>query len=343
LRAVRKPGSGGQSGLLWRAAIVALGFLILVVAPTAFAGWHARTAQPIATFSLTPAVLRSAPDPIEAKRIAAMNKAIPVNPHLAVPAAPFSLRGSLSQASAVDCMTAAIYYEAANESITGQRAVAQVVLNRMRHPAFPNSVCAVVFQGSERRTGCQFTFTCDGSLARRPSHNGWRRAQSVAFAALSGLVEPSVGHATHYHAAYVLPYWAKNLTKITEIGSHIFYQWRGPWASKQAFSDPYNADEAIPVTAQVALDGYLLAATYTEALSPTTKERLLGQPPAEGLVQATQDRERRPESTVASAEVADLNGSGLKISRSQITIPGAKLKDDLRGSLIGERPTLVPE
>src|SRR3546814_17339709 len=69
----------------------------------------------------------------------------------------------------MDCLTAAIYYEAAQESESGKRGVAQVVLNRARHPAFPSSICGVVYQGSERKTGCQFTFTFDGSLARKPS------------------------------------------------------------------------------------------------------------------------------------------------------------------------------
>ncbi len=343
LKTVRKPSSRERSGSRQRMAIFAPGFLVLVLASTAFAGWHGRTSQPIASFALTPDVVRSVPDPIEAKRIAALNQAIPANPDLAVPAAPFSLRGSLSQASAIDCMTAAIYYEAANEPITGQRAVAQVVLNRMRHPAFPNSVCAVVFQGSERRTGCQFTFTCDGSLARRPSRGGWERAQSVAFAALSGLVEPSVGHATHYHAAYVLPYWAKNLTKLNEIGSHIFYQWRGPWSSKTAFSDPYSGGEAIPMKAQVALDGYLLAATYTEDQSLITLDPILGPLPADGLVQATQDPELRRGSTTSSGKAPDLDGSGLQLARGQLTIPSTKLKDDQRGSVIDERATLIAE
>lgn len=138
-------------------------------------------------------------DPAEAVRIRAMNHAMPFSPDRIVPAKPFLLLSATvgSQAlSAVDCLTAAVYYEAGNEPLNGQRAVAQVVLNRVRHPAFPASVCAVVFEGSMRATGCQFTFTCDGSLMRAPSAAGWKRAQAVAIAALSGYVEPSVGYAT---------------------------------------------------------------------------------------------------------------------------------------------------
>ena len=148
--------------------------------------------------------------------------------------------------SAVDCLTAAVYYEAANEPDQGQRAVAQVVLNRMRHPAFPNSVCGVVFQGSERRTGCQFSFTCDGSLARRPSASGWNRARVVAELAIAGRIEPSVGMATHYHANYVLPYWASSLDKITVIGAHIFYKWKGFWGKRASFTGRYTGEQMEP-------------------------------------------------------------------------------------------------
>ena len=158
--------------------------------------------------------------------------------------------------TALECLTSAIYYEAGNESYQGQRAVAQVILNRVRHPAFPNSVCGVVLQGSERRTGCQFTYTCDGSLARKPSIGGWQRAQSVALLALGGLVEPSVGMATHYHANYVIPYWAPKLDKIAQIGTHIFYKWKGGWGRRDAFTSRY-AGESIGSAQLASLTGLL--------------------------------------------------------------------------------------
>lgn len=138
--------------------------------------------------------------------------------------------------SALDCLTAAVYYEAGFEPAQGKRGVAQVVLNRVRHPAFPNSICGVVYQGSERRTGCQFTFTCDGSLDRPPVPLAWERAREVASGAMSGAVEQSVGMATHYHADYVVPYWASSLSKITKLGSHYFYRWTGNWGRRSAFT-----------------------------------------------------------------------------------------------------------
>jgi spore germination cell wall hydrolase CwlJ-like protein len=147
---------------------------------------------------------------------------------------------------ALDCLTAAVYYEAASESDEGEAAVAQVVLNRLRHPLFPKTVCGVVFQGSQLPTGCQFTFTCDGSLARRPSVDGWSRAQKVAARALDGYVVKSVGEATHYHTQWVVPYWQPTVTKLTQIGAHIFYRWSGGMGSPEAFHGQYAGFEVTP-------------------------------------------------------------------------------------------------
>jgi spore germination cell wall hydrolase CwlJ-like protein len=155
---------------------------------------------------------------------------------------PVTMANLAAHQSAVDCLTAAIYYEAASESDAGQRAVAQVVLNRVRHPAFPKTVCGVVYQGAERRTGCQFSFTCDGSLARIPSRAGWDHARGIAAAALAGYVEPAVGTATHYHTQWVVPYWAWSLDKITVLGAHIFYRWKGYWGRRAAFNGLYAGE-----------------------------------------------------------------------------------------------------
>jgi hypothetical protein len=110
----------------------------------------------------------------------------------------------------------------------------------MRHPEYPNSVCGVVYQGWERWTGCQFSFTCDGSLLRAPLPVFWRQAQEVAAAALNGHVQPTVGTATHYHADYVMPYWRPSLTKVGQIGAHIFYRWPGFAGTAPAFTNRYN-------------------------------------------------------------------------------------------------------
>ena len=130
-------------------------------------------------------------------------------------------------ARARDCLTAAVYHEARSEPVEGQRAVAQVVLNRVRDRAFPHSVCGVVYQGVGKGRGCQFSFACDGSTLRPRDPSAWERAERVAVAALNGGVMADVGNATFYHASYVLPWWARSLTRLGAVGSHIFYRWPG--------------------------------------------------------------------------------------------------------------------
>jgi len=165
--------------------------------------------------------------------------------------APFVLdTNDQARSRALHCLTQAVYYEAATEPREGQEAVAQVVLNRLKHPAFPKSVCGVVFEGSRRSTGCQFTFTCDGSLARAPVSWRWDAAEQVATAALAGHVASEVGASTHYHAAWMTPYWSASLVRTQRIGGHIFY--RMPGASPQALTGQYAGDEPAPPTASGA-------------------------------------------------------------------------------------------
>ena len=152
--------------------------------------------------------------------------------------------GGDDRVRALECLSQAVYYEAAREPQAGQEAVAQVVLNRVRHPSYPKSVCGVVYQGSARATGCQFTFTCDGSLRSAPEAGLWRQARRVAERALTGYVDKQVGSATHYHAQYVAPYWAPTLVKMAQVGQHIFYRWTGPYGEPRAFTGRYAGNEA---------------------------------------------------------------------------------------------------
>ena len=162
------------------------------------------------------------------------------------PALPFHLAGSgVDKARALQCLTTAIYYEAANEPTDGQRAVAQVILNRVRHPAFPATVCGVVFQGSEKR-GCQFSFACDGAMARVPMRSAWDRAGKVAAAALSGQVFGAVGEATHYHTYAVTPAWNRSLVMTGVFGAHFFHRWKGWWGTAAAFRQAYRGGEPLP-------------------------------------------------------------------------------------------------
>ncbi|HUD30535.1 MAG TPA: cell wall hydrolase [Novosphingobium sp.] len=156
-------------------------------------------------------------------------------------AAPFALAASAEDfARATDCLAAAQYYEA-GRGAADQRAVAQVVLNRVRHRAFPSTVCGVVFEGAQRSTGCQFTFTCDGALARRdPSPEAWEEARRLAAAMLHGQVEPTVGLATHYHTDWVSPVWDRTMDKIAVVRTHLFYRWRGaqPFDGRHSGAEP---------------------------------------------------------------------------------------------------------
>ncbi len=151
-----------------------------------------------------------------------------------------------TRARAIHCLTEAVYYEAESEPREGQEAVAQVVLNRLKHPGFPKSVCGVVFEGSERATGCQFTFTCDGSLTRRPVSWRWDAAEQVAAAALNGHVAADVGPATHYHAVWMTPYWSKTLIPINRIGGHVFYRMPGRQGSAELLIAQYDGAEPSP-------------------------------------------------------------------------------------------------
>ena len=162
-------------------------------------------------------------------------------------AKPFRALGEVGEDHdrALQCLTQAIYYEAAHEPESGQRAVAQVVLNRVRHPAFAKTVCGVVYQRFDAAV-CQFSFVCDGSLARRPSPALWGRGRRSAGDALGWRVEKDVGTATHYHADYVFPRWAPHLAKLAQIGAHIFYRWPGGWGQPSAFSGRYAGGENIP-------------------------------------------------------------------------------------------------
>ena len=177
----------------------------------------------------------------EAERV---NGAIPDAQVANPPADPFVLRASPAEkAAALQCMTAAIYYEAALEPRQGQEAVAQVVLNRMRHPGYPKSVCGVVFQGSDR-PGCQFSFACDGSMARQPVAWAWRNARDVAEQALDGFVMKQVGTATHYHTNWVMAAWTPTLLKVAQIGAHLFFRPLGTQGDPSDFRARYAGGEA---------------------------------------------------------------------------------------------------
>lgn len=239
-------------------AVGLLGGALLAIAGVSWAT-PALTSYSAAEGVAQPAVPLAKPLPNQIRDLAPetalqVNASIPLVSGPNPAAVPFAI-GSASgetRARALECLTSAIYYEAAQEPTEGQRAVAQVVLNRVRHPAFPDSVCGVVYEGSTRDTGCQFTFTCDGSLTRAPMPALWNRARKVADDALKGSVYAPVGLATHYHADYVVPYWASSLVKTSVKGAHIFYRWPGGWGQPAAFTDRWTGSEGNPAALRLA-------------------------------------------------------------------------------------------
>ncbi|MFT6610241.1 MAG: hypothetical protein ACJA1G_002350 [Qipengyuania sp.] len=169
-----------------------------------------------------------------------------------------------------------------------QRAVMQVILNRVRHPAFAGTVCGVVFEGSQRPTGCQFSFTCDGSLARRYSDAAWNAARARAEDMLGGATHAPVGNATHFHADYVYPWWSDRLDKVAKVGPHIFFRWRGFWGSRQALSARYAGgepdplrlrDTALVIAAANPLPGLLGSGEAVRSITRDSVARAAGEPP----------------------------------------------------------------
>lgn len=292
------PASDDRRWLWWMAAGLTLAALVVGLML-----WAGRHSAPATTPPQEPAAGQSAaatstarPDaplpvvpeptlaPVAPDTAREQNAAVPFVVGGLEPAAPFRWAASGDDfGRARDCLAAAVLYEAGDDN-SGQRAVAQVVLNRVRHPAFPASVCAVVFQGSERRTGCQFTFTCDGAMVRtRWSDAARARARTVADAALLGNVDARVGLATHYHTDWVRPYWSDTLDKIAAIDTHLFFRWKGPWGRRAGFAQiPSPVESAVASLAPFS-PAHALAMSASGVAIPT----LPGAPVESGTAPAT--------------------------------------------------------
>ena len=151
----------------------------------------------------------------------------------------------------LECMTEAVYYEARGESARGQAAVAQVVMNRVSDPAFPKTVCGVVFQGAGR-SGCQFSFTCDGSMKRLRDAEAWDRSRSVARRTLAGASGADIGRATHFHTTAVSPFWAPSMLRVARVGTHIFYK-LSPYRVQVAAREASRAEKVVLISGAVGL------------------------------------------------------------------------------------------
>ena len=174
------------------------------------------------------------------------------------PAAPLrmSVDNPMEGARALDCLTQAVYYEARGESPAGQAAVAQVVLNRVRSPLYPKSVCGVVYQGAQSRT-CQFSFACNGSMKRPREPAAWRRSQAVAGRALGGFVMTQIGNATNFHVVGLGRVWGGRLQRVAQIGDHVFYAFSGRRGNLNGGPEVYTPASELadaPVYAQQTAD-----------------------------------------------------------------------------------------
>jgi spore germination cell wall hydrolase CwlJ-like protein len=245
LLAVPSPGDQQRNAL----ALIVVALILVIVAGAGLAIWKSGQNKLAATILLKPSSPPPLIEPVELKQIAPeeaklINAAVPLSKAPIPSARPFRINGSQIEIDrAIDCLASAIYYEAGAEALTGQKAVAQVIINRVRHPAFPSTICGVVYQGSTRTTGCQFSFSCDGSMRRVPSAGMWAGMRKIARTMLTGTVYAPVGLATHYHTDWVVPYWSANLDKIAVERTHLFYRWKGWWGTPPAFRSHWDGNE----------------------------------------------------------------------------------------------------
>ena len=180
------------------------------------------------------------------------------------------------------CLAIAIYFEARGEPVSGQVAVGQVIMNRVRSPLFPETICGVVYQGQMQKS-CQFSFTCDGKTDTPRNDAQWALAQDIAKKITAGeLWLPEVGYSTYYHANYVSPYWAGSMSKIDKIGRHIFYKKRNeaPYLVEAAATEPKERGAAEPEssTSMFSLTPTLslVSSAVADTSTPSTPAMSLG-------------------------------------------------------------------
>ncbi|MEH6664304.1 MAG: cell wall hydrolase [Brevundimonas sp.] len=236
--------------------------------------------------------------------------------HTGGAAQPFRLAGALDASRDLECLTQAVYYEARGEGRAGMQAVAQVVLNRARHGAFPNSVCGVVYQGAARSTGCQFSFTCNGAMRRGVNRAAWRRAHDVASAALSGQVYAPVGNATHFHTTAVSPRWRHSLVPVGQVGSHLFYRFGGRNGASGAFT--YAARPSTASDTQV----------IQASLDPSETVRQAGNAVAYTMLWAQENMAERDARPAAEDSAPEAAAAPRAQTRPQAAAPAAPAKED---------------
>lgn len=306
---------GGRDWTGWLFVLIAVAAVVAVLYAsnsTSRSGPRHAHARPIAPpADIVPEVAPMELAPVTEDDARAQNAEVALVTKGFVAARPFVYAGDGdAKARARDCLAAAMLYEAGDDA-KGQQAVGQVVINRARHPAFPKSICGVVFQGSERTTGCQFTFTCDGALNRRYSDAAWQRARNNADMMLSGGTYPPVGLATHYHTDWVRPYWSDSLEKIAIVDTHLFFRWPGYWGTPGAFRGAVSGSDgpvaklaAISPLHAIALGLPTDVATGVDANAAVGEARVVagaGESAGRDTIYTQLDRKAAPESFVTTA------------------------------------------
>jgi spore germination cell wall hydrolase CwlJ-like protein len=220
------------------------------------------------------------------------------------------------------CLAQAVYYEARGESPSGQAAVAQVVLNRVRHPAFPKTICGVVFQhvGDD----CQFSFACNGAMRQPLDRASWRRATIVADRALSGAVMAEVGAATHFQAARSTSGWAGGLARVAQIGEHIFYRFTGRAGTPRMFhAEPQRSGPDTPT--QIDADAGRVRTSFTvaeAAPSPEAKPKAADlKAPAASTPAPSMAKAVDPSAGTAAASAGPLGAQPLKAAEPETSKP----------------------
>ncbi len=204
----------------------------------------------------------------------------------------------------LECLTQAVYYEARGESPQGQFAVAQVVMNRVKHPAFPKTVCGVVFQGSGRRTGCQFSFACDGSMRGGHETSAWKRARKVASRVLAGAAIADVGSATHFHTTAVAPAWGPQMRRVAQVGMHVFYKFNPRRAMQAAAQAPLAPAVLTSAPPETPVEYRLTNAVVVEKPSDVAPQA----PAAEGAATPAVEAKPATATPVKGADSAALKG-----------------------------------
>ena len=225
------------------------------------------------------------------------------------------LGSALNRNRELDCLTQAVYFEARGETPRGQAAVAQVVLNRVKHPAFPKTVCAVVFQGAASH-GCQFSFACDGSMRRAREAGAWDRARKIAARAMSGVVLADVGSATHFHTTGVSPVWGPRMLRVSQVGLHVFYRFN-PHARAFDAAPEQAVFTSLPAQAISPNAPLRIATAMVETTIDATLANAAAQAPAAQVAQPAKPV------TIDVPAASAANASGLTVSSRASGEPAA--------------------